>query len=97
SSILIESDVGTVFTACALYGTNNYSLYDISFFHNAAWCCIFNSRNDDIADACISSCRTAKYADAQKLFSTCVVCYSQSAFLLYHAGKPPSKIISLSP
>src|SRR5699024_1773732 len=65
SSIFIESDVGTVFTTCTFYRTDNYSLYDITFFNNAAWCCIFNSRNDHIADARISSCRTAKHADTQ--------------------------------
>ena len=58
-------DIRTVFTTCALNGTYNDSFYNITFFYNAAWCCIFNGSNDDIANTCISSNGAAKYSDAK--------------------------------
>ena len=64
-SILIKLDVRTVFTTSALYGTNYNCFYYITFFYNAAWCCIFNGSNNHIADLCISSGRTAHNTNAK--------------------------------
>lgn len=36
-----------------------------TLINNAAWCCIFNRRNDNISDVGISSCRTAKHTDTK--------------------------------
>lgn len=56
SSVFVETDVRSIFTASTVYSTNNYSFNYIAFFNNAAWCCIFNSRNNNVSDTCISSC-----------------------------------------
>ena len=45
----------------------------IALLHNAAWCCVFNGRNYDIAHMRISSRRTAHDTDAQKFLCTGVI------------------------
>src|SRR5699024_7170131 len=72
--------------------TDNNCLYHVTFFNNAAWCCIFDRSNDNITNIRISSSRAAHHTDTKDFFCTSIVSNSQSAFLLNHAGIPPSQI-----
>ena len=49
----------------AFYASYNNSFYYVTFFNNAAWCCIFDRSNDYITNVGISSCRTTKHTDTQ--------------------------------
>ena len=81
----IKFDVRTIFTTCALYGTNNYSLHNVALFNNTAWCCIFDRSNNNVTNIRISSSRSTHNTDNEQLFCSCVIGYLKSTFLLYHA------------
>src|SRR5699024_11569519 len=50
SSIFIKTDIGSIFTSCANFRTNDDSFNNLAFFDNAAWCCFLYGTDYDVAD-----------------------------------------------
>lgn len=80
--IFVETDIGTVLTAKALFGANDDGLNNVALFNLAAGSGGFNGGNDDVADIGIATEGAAEHANAHNFFSAGIIADVKSGLLL---------------
>src|SRR5699024_11145531 len=88
SSVLVEADVGTIWTTGFLLGANDDSANDLALLYVAAWGGFLDSCDNGVANASETSYGSAKNADAQNFTCTRVISDAQTRFFLNHYGSP---------
>src|ERR1700694_141656 len=79
--IVVEADIGAVFTAQFVLGANDHRFGTRAFFDTAGRDRILHRNHDLIANLCITLTTITQYADAQHFFGATVVRYVQTGFL----------------
>ena len=92
SSVLIEADVGTVFTTDATLGTDDNSLNDVALLNSAAGSSLTDGSNDDVTDVAVLTLGAAQHTDGVDFLGAGVVGNLQIAFFLNHV---PTSLLRL--